>query len=255
MVKKLLVILFGIFLMLFNCSCIKKENISKYSSSEIFISSKTKPIYLLEENEKNLISIKLPTDYKFNNTQIEFMTDFLLLKLYEISGENFKLINSEKSIKNDNQNYTDYYITIDSKTSYASDDIISIVFRGFLNKKSAAHPMHIFFALNFDPRTMSVVDFSSRHIIDDALYNEFASQAEKQILEENEGKWPENLGAFSETLCPKECFFEGLKSEEYDFLINWYYTETSIGFSYSVPFALGNYKVVELRRVILKNQN
>lgn len=181
------------------------------------------------------------------------MTDFLLLKLYEISGENFKLINSERAIKNNNQNYTDYYITIESKTSYASDDIISIVFRGFLNKKSAAHPMHLFFALNFDPRTMSVVDFSSRHIIDDALYNEFVKQGEKEILDKTGGIWPEGWDSFSEMLCSKETFFDGLNGKNSE--IEWYYTENGIGFSYSVPFALGNHREVELRRVILKNQN
>lgn len=102
--------------------------------------------------------------------------------------------------------------------------------------------MHLFLSLNFNPKTMNIVDFTSRHTIDDELYNKFAQQGEKQFLEECGGKWPEGLSNFSEDLCSKEDFYDGLKNDS----INWYYTENGIGFSYLVPYALGNHKEVEI---------
>ncbi len=248
MVKKVLIILLGAFLIIFSCSCTRTENTSMNSLGEATTQSTIESVYLIEESEKNLICIELPTDYEFNEKQNIFIADFVSLKIGEISGETFELINSETAIKNSSQDYSGYYIDIESKTSYVSDDVISIVFTGILNKKSAAHPMHLLFALNFNPETMDVVKFSSRHIIDDALYNEFAQLGEKQVLEECGGKWPEDWGTFSEELCSKENFFEALKNENSNSSVNWYYTENGIGFSYSVVHALGGHKEVEIIR-------
>lgn len=135
MYKKVLMILFCVFLMIFACSCTKKENISGISSSETLIKQKTISAYLIEQSNKNLISIKLPTDYTFNEKQYIFIADFVSLKINEISGETFKLINSETAIKDNIQTYSNCYISIDSKTSYVSDDVISVIFTGILNKK------------------------------------------------------------------------------------------------------------------------
>ena len=92
---------------------------------------------------------------------------------------------------------------------------------------------------------MDIINFSSRHIIDDELYNEFAKQGEKQILEETGGDWPKEWGSFSEMFCSKEKFFDWLNNKTTE--IEWYYTDDGIGFSYSVIHALGDHKEVELK--------
>lgn len=244
MLEKFLIILASVLLIVFACSCKTKENISEMSSTGTPAESKIKSTYLVEENEENIISIKLPTDYAFNDAQNEFIADFVLSKICDISGKTFELTKSETAVEY-NQNYSEYYIDVESKTTYISDNIISIVFTGLYNKKSAAHPINLFFALNFDPKTMNIVQFSSIHTIDDSLYNEFVKQGEKEILDKTGGIWPEGWESFSETLCSKETFFDGLKGKNSE--IEWYYTENGIAFSYSVPFALGNHREVELQ--------
>lgn len=70
-------------------------------------------------------------------------------------------------------------------------------------------------------------------------------KGEQLILEETGGVWPEGWESFSEILCSKETFLDGLNGKNSE--IEWYYTENGIAFSYSVPFALGNHKEVELQ--------
>lgn len=231
-------------MMIFNCSCSKKESVSATSSPESSAKPELQSVYLVENSDENIISIKLPTNYEFDEVQNEFIADFVSSKFFKITGENFKLTKSNTAITDDTQNYSGYYINMESKMSYISDNIISIVFTGLYNKMSAAHPNHLLFALNFDPKTMNVVKFSSIHTIDDSIYNEFVKQGEKEILEETGGIWPEGWDSFSKTLCSKETFFDGLNGKNSE--IEWYYTENGIGFSYSVPFALGNHREVEI---------
>ena len=166
MLKNFLIILASVLLIVFACPCKTKENTSELISTETPAESKIKSTYLVEENEENIISIKLPTDFAFNEVQNEFFADFVLSKICDISGKTFELTKSETAVEY-NQNYSEYYIDIESKTTHISDNIISIVFTGLLNQKSAAHPTHLFFALNFNPKTMDIINFSSRHIIDD----------------------------------------------------------------------------------------
>ena len=241
--RKIFIIVFCVILTFSFCACVKeKSNQSKTSqTTSVF---KEKKAYLVKNSKEDIISVKLPTDNEYSEKQNRFIVDFISSKINDISGETFELKNSKNAVEY-NQDYTGYFIEIESKTSFASDDIVSIVFTGLLNQKSAAHPTHLFFALNFNPKTMDIINFSSRHIIDDELYNEFAKQGEKQILEETGGDWPKEWGSFSEMFCSKEKFFDGLNNKTTE--IEWYYTDDGIGFSYSVIHALGDHKEVELK--------
>lgn len=241
--RKIFIIVFCVILTFSFCACAKeKSNQSKTSqTTSVF---KEKKAYLVKNSKEDIISVKLPTDNEYSEKQNRFIVDFISSKINDISGETFELKNSKNAVEY-NQDYTGYFIEIESKTSFASDDIVSIVFTGLLNQKSAAHPTHLFFALNFNPKTMDIINFSSRHIIDDELYNEFAKQGEKQILEETGADWPKEWGSFSEMFCSKEKFFDGLNNKTTE--IEWYYTDDGIGFSYSVIHALGDHKEVELK--------
>lgn len=241
--RKIFIIVFCVILTFSFCACAKEEsNQSKTSQTTSVYNEKS--VYLVKNSKEDIISVKLPTDYEYSEKQNKFISDFISSKINDISGETFELKNSKNEVEY-NQDYTGYFIEIESKTSFASDDIVSIVFTGLLNHKNAAHPINLFFALNFDPKTMNIVQFSSIHTIDDSLYNEFVKQGEKEILDKTGGIWPEGWDSFSEMLCSKETFFDGLNGKNSE--IEWYYTENGIGFSYSVPFALGNHREVELQ--------
>lgn len=202
--------------------------------------------YLIEENDQNKISIMLPDDREYTVEQNEFIGNFVSQKLYALTGENFDLVSSSTDIKEPNKDYSNYNISIEGRTTYASDDMISVVFAGSLNKKTAAHPSSVFFTLNFNPATNEIIKFESLHTIDDALYQKFATQGKQNIIDETGGVWPEEFDSFEETLCSKEAFFDGLKGNTNS--INWYYTNEGIGFSYEVIHALGDHKEVEIER-------
>ena len=202
--------------------------------------------YLIEENDQNQISIMLPDDREYTAEQNEFIGDFAAQKLSAMTGENFDLVSSSTDIKEPNKDYSNYNISIEGRTTYASDDMISVVFAGSLNKKTAPHPSSVFFTLNFNPATNEIIKFESLHTIDDALYQKFATQGKQNILNECDGVWPEEFDSFEETLCSKEKFFDGLKGNTNS--INWYYTNGGIGFSYEVIHAIGDHKEVEIKR-------
>ena len=202
--------------------------------------------YLIEENDQNKISIMLPDDREYTPEQNKFIGDFVAQKLCAMTGETFDLVSSGSDLKEPNKDYTNYNISIESRTTYASDDMISVVFAGSLNNKTAPHPSSVFFTLNFNPATNEIIKFESLHTIDDALYQKFATQGKQNIIDENDGVWPEEFDSFEETLCSKETFFDGLKGNTSS--INWYYTNEGIGFSYEVIHAIGDHKEVEIER-------
>lgn len=138
---------------------------------------------------------------------------------------------------------------MESTITFASNDLISIVFDGLYNYKTAAHPIHWLFTLNFNPQTLETITLSEKYIIDEALYNIFAEVAETNITNECDGVWPENWGTFSETICSKNHFIEGM-IKEVDFY--YYYAETGIVISYPVVHAMGDQKEGEISYDSLK---
>ncbi len=239
--KKLLAFLLAmVFAVLVGC------NDGTTSSETVISGDKQEISYLIEENDQNQISIKLPDDREYTSEQNKFIGDFVAQRLYAMTGENFDLIISSTDIKEPNKDYANYNISIEARTTYASDDMISVVFEGSLNKKSAPHPTRPFFTLNFNPATKEIIKFETINTIDDELYQKFATQGKQNILDECGGVWPEEFDSFEETLCSKETFFDGLKGNTNS--INWYYTQEGIGFSYEVVHALGDHKEVEIKR-------
>lgn len=123
------------------------------------------------------------------------------------------------------------------------EDLLSIVFEGLYNDRTAAHPIHLFFALNIEPKSGETVAFSDRYAIDDALYETFAACAERDITENAGGTWPEGWGTFSDTICDKDSFLNGMRTS-LDFSV--FFAEEGVGISYPVPYALGDHMEVIL---------
>ena len=203
---------------------------------------------LVTDTASDIILVQLPTDERFTETQNRFIEDFVRSKITAYVGEEeFDLTCIENQDSYTDQTYSRYCIKINSTISYISDDLISIVFTGFLNNKNAAHPLNLFFTCNFNPNTMQEIRFLDRFVADETLYQKFAEQGEKNILAEVDGEWPQGWGAFSDELCSKEQFLSGLRNENTTCSsVCCYYTAQNIGFSYSVAHALGDHKEVEL---------
>lgn len=184
-----------------------------------------------------MISIPIPLNDSFNQKTITFIEEFIENEIFIFSGENFDLKLSENNITDTEKEYSDYFIIMESKKLYNSGDIISMVFDGIFNNKSAAHPIHLFISLNFNPKTLEIISFSDNYHIDKDLYNTFANIAEKEILESCNGKWPDGLGSFSEMFYSQEQFIESMQKEK----LYYFYTPEGIGISYLVPHSVGDH--------------
>lgn len=132
-------------------------------------------------------------------------------------------------------------LSLEYRITYQREDLLSIVFEGLYNDRTAAHPIHLFFALNIEPQSGETVAFSDRYAIDDVLYDTFVAYAERDITENAGGTWPEGWGTFSDTICDKDSFLNGMRTS---LGFSVFFTEEGVGISYPVPYALGDHMEV-----------
>lgn len=238
-------IIFSAVFLLITCSC---ESLD--TSSKPITNPEQKNLYLTENGDENYIIIKLPNN-DFGTKTNKFIEDYIASTIYEISGKRFDLIGTSVVPESKKPQDVEYYIEIESKATYVSDDTISITFSGMFNKKSAAHPTNLFFALNFDPNTMKMIDIADRYIVDSKLYNSFTKQAQKQLAEEFDDNYTKGAESFFRQFCSESAFLNGLKPEA-EAPIYWHYSKSGIVFTYAVPHTLGDYKEVELSFDVLE---
>ena len=235
---KVLCILLVFSLLFVGCSKNKNLPINQNTYIENSNLPNSEYMFLIADTNKILISIPIPLAEGFGEVQINFIKNYIENKIFNIFEENFNLKLSKTDVLDKNRDYSDCYIVMDSEISYISDDKISIVFDGLFNRKSTAHPINWFFSINFNPITLEIIPFSKNFPIDKNMYNIFAAEAEKGILQQCNGEWPDGWGVFSEELCSESKFLDGMQTEEE---FHYYYTENGIGISYPVPYSLGNH--------------
>ena len=200
-------------------------------------------VYLIENTSQNMISLQIPKLDAMTQEECDFLEKFITNKVFERSGEIFQLKRQDKDISSTKRDYTGYYIDVDSQVTYRTDDCVSVVFQGLYNKKSAAHPTHLLYAVNYHPDTLEVVSFDETYLLTDELYDTFARLAVANILEGTGGVWPSSWGPFDGIICTKESFFTGMKAgKEFDY----YYTATGVVISYPVTFVMGDHLEVEI---------
>ena len=239
--KKLLLCVFLCLTMLVSCSdnpddSVISDSVTDYEEIVTDIeTAKDSSVYLTEINEENLISVKIPVFEDTAKNQLVY--DYICGYFSNIGLTEFDLVYSDNRVELEEKTYSDYYIDVDYEITRSSSKVISIVFKGILNQKNAAHPMHLFFSLNIDLETNERIFFKDSYVIDKELFNCFAAYARRNI-EQKLGGWPENLGEFSEDICTLDSFLSGMKSEKAFFS---YYTDNGVGISFPVPFALGNH--------------
>lgn len=211
-------------------------------------------VYLIENTSQNMISLQIPKLDDMTQEELVFLEKFITNKAFERSGETFHLKRKDKDISSTKREYEEYYIDVDSQVTYRTDDCVSVVFQGLYNKKSAAHPTHLLYAVNYHPDTLEVFTFNETYLLTDELYDTFARLAVANILEGTGGVWPSSWGPFDENICTKKSFFTGMKAgNEFDY----YYTATGVVISYPVPFVMGDHLEVEIpyESLTLKEDN
>lgn len=196
--------------------------------------------YLTENTQENIISVCIPV---MNNEKSDNMVaDHIREYLYDICQKEFDLQIRENNIEDiENSEYSEHFIEMDHRITYSSPELISIVFEGFLNYKTSAHPMYLFSSLNIDPVNGKRVFFKDLYTLDEGTYEVFKNYAVSALSEDLSNEFaPEEL---FDSLCSYEAFIDGLNTEKEFFV---YYTKDHIGISYPVPFALGDHKEVEI---------
>ncbi len=235
-------------MLLLLCACTAHDanpEASTPSTAEQNAAVETEAAYLFENSEENAICAAYPklcspesdaaNDTIYNFVQ-EKIAAICILTDYNLTAS------SEKPSETA-EDYQNTYLNVEYRITYCTDDLVSIVFEGLYNYKKAAHPIHLLFTLNIDPQSGKEIAFADRYAIDDALYEAFAAQAEKDITEGAGGTWPEGWGTFSDAICSKAAFLNGLSSGD-DFHV--FYTAEGVGISYPVPYAMGDHLEVML---------
>ena len=243
-----------ILLFLFSGCSSAKVPISNSDNKETSSLQSDTAVYLTEiQNSKNNVAILFEDVEIYTDEEKNYFEREIAYWLKETTDEEFSLAFSENVKKPGLDNYEQYLVDLQGKTTYRSEQIASVIFQGMINLKSAAHPMHVFFSLNYNPKTLETIDFLDIHSVTEELYIAFALEGEKTIKEKNGGEWPQGLGGFSEVFCSKEAFLRGMEKESpIDQRIYFYYTEEKTGFSFSTVHALGGHIEVELSRSLLQ---
>ncbi len=201
--------------------------------------------YLTESTSKNAISIKVPCFGTDNEALDRLMYEHVVGYLQNQSGIRFDL---ERSDTDPNVNidgaYSDYSIQMDGRITYESEELISMVFEGMLNRRNSAHPTHLFFSLNVDKTTGKQTFVKDRYVLNDALYDAFLNYAAEALGTEVSDKVE-----ISE-LCPKDSFLTGLQNESLYYV---YFTVDAVGISCPVPHVIGDHFEVEIPYAVLED--
>lgn len=207
--------------------------------------------FLIEDSESNLASIALPDSQSLSAQNMEYIQSEIQAAVAAYSDDAFRLTVSSTDIANKDRDYTGYYLSLNSQICYQASDWVSITFTGLFNAKTAAHPAHLCFTLNFDPQTNTAIAFSDRYTADDALYRLFSQKGEAYITERAGGAWPENWDDFSSQICSREEFFQGLETGE----IGFYRTDDELFFVVEMPHTFGEPMNLAIPLSVLETQS
>lgn len=230
-------------LWLCGCHAVVSSNVSNFEKDTI----PSNGGYLTQIDEKNHIVIELPLEYSYNAETLQLITEHIESVIRKSTGVSCDLIYTQdiasQNLKWDGVVYTEYNAKINSQYTFCDEGLASIVFEGMINYKSAAHPIHVFFTLNYDPKTNQQVNFLDLYDIDDGVHSRILQAVEEKISSEG-GEDLVLIRDYVTNLYPtKEAILKGL-SESGE--VYAYFTETGVGISLQVPFVLGGHIEVEL---------
>lgn len=230
------------------CGCansdLETEQQTQTATEQDAASEEIMTAYLLERSGENNICVAYPVVPSAEADAVNTVIyDFIRQETERLCFNACNVTDAAEKPADISPEYSLYLLELDYRMASFSDEMISIIFEGLFSYKKAAHPVNVFFTLNIDPANGQKISFADRYVIDDALYDVFAAYARKDITEKAGGTWPENWGSFSEAICDKDAFLDGLSSSK-DFHV--FYTDEGIGISYPVPHVMGDHLEVVL---------
>ena len=246
--KKFFVIIaiFALLLVMNGCNKTKSETSSNISSSDSLMNESVEldePFFLIEESDKNIISVQVPELRTENADKVnQVIYDYIEDKIADICLSEYNVIESNSDVSDKNAEYSECYIYVKYRVSLNTENLVSIVFDGIYNYRSAAHPTNLFFTLNINPKTAETVGFTDTYVLDDAVYELFTESALEYI-----SKLTEDITV--DPICTKDEFIDGIKNQNEFYC---YYTDKSVGISCPVPHALGDHLQVEIPLTKLK---
>ena len=201
--------------------------------------------FLVKLDETDRIVIKLPSIKGENATADKQIEDYVCGVLRVMTGISFDLqqTKSAPSYSSDwyADGYTDYALWLDSRVAQCNETLVSIVFEGMLNYRSAAHPTHLFFTLNYNPQTNKTVAFTDMYYLNDSLYGLFLQKIKEKMSASGISQGIDE--SFFSEYCSQEDFVREMSRED---IYQYYFTDTSIGIGFPVPHALGDYIELEI---------
>ena len=216
------------------------------------VNKKTETAYLLELSERNSIRVAYPILLSAEADSVNAsIYDFVCQEVDRRCFGECELVDAREipaGFPTDKElyegDYSNYALCLDYSVTSLTDDVISVAFDGMINLKSSAHPTHLFFAVNIDPKNNTLIRFDDRYVIDDALYDTFAEYAQKDLMELGHSDvWPEGWGTFSDMFCSKETFLNIMTSTN---VFYFYFTKEGVGISYPVAHSMGDHIEVVL---------
>ena len=112
------------------------------------------------------------------------ITEYIENCLYKLTGYSFELSNVADMPASEQVEKYEHYVEIKSQIVLQEDECVSIVFEGMYNCRTAAHPTHLFFTYNFNPKSGERILYSDKYEIEDTLYEKCMRSIREKYGEE-----------------------------------------------------------------------
>ena len=203
--------------------------------------------FLVKIDGTDKIVLKLPSVDREDPIADILIKDYVCGVLNTMTGISFDLTQTQRAPTEDadwyENGYTGYAIRLGSRVTQCDDTLVSIVFEGMLNNRSAAHPTQLFFTLNYNPQTNRTVAFSDIYSLDDSLYASFLQAVRQKTSVRAGDDWKTMEESFLNEYCSQDDFNREMTRKD---IFRYYFTETGIGVGFPVPHAVGDYVEVEI---------
>ena len=245
--KSLSILFLFLFVVFSYTSCAPHSNAESitesdnYDSSEISDQFTLDTSFIVSDKANNLISVQVPITKNEKTNQLIYA--YVIEKIYDLCGEIVETEFQTENIITDKTSNTDNYIVVNYTIAYHTETNLSIIFKGWFDKKLVAHPTNLLFTLNIDIEKNERVYLKNKYLINSKLYDTFVYFSQQQLKANANNEWLDNLERFSQDICTEDSFLKGLDAENEFYT---YFTNDCIGICYPVPFSLGNYMVTEI---------
>jgi hypothetical protein len=215
-------------LLLVSCGTLKQQSVN--------ISAKEKSVEATDQSTGSGTYTILNSAYTNSDRN-----SHIVIKYPTLQGKGFE--QSNKLIENNirkyisemyGSDYSDLDLALDYNISFQNQSIISIVFKGLGNVKTAAHPNHNFFTLNIDVKNGNQIKLFDIYTISDNFKKIYFEAAKKQNPD---------MVSIVEDLRTVDLHSTERKfklADSFD-AVQSYLTPDGLGLSMPVAFALGNH--------------